>query len=147
MSCVWGSTGDEHFAQSRSEIGCARAPVAQGCFFLVGPWRRPLAPRPPNSRQQTLDPQTLDSQSVRFQIRHRLRSGEAEVDGTGDRKTVRCPSIGSCMILMQTRSSGGPLSMVSIPELDLHFLYARVNQRQTGQVTVKRSYVPEVVLA
>jgi len=38
-----------------------------------------------------------------------LRSGEPEADGTGDRKTVRCPSIGSCMILMQTLSSGDPL--------------------------------------
>ena len=42
-----------------------------------------------------------------------LRSGEPEADGTGDRKTVRCPSIGSCMILMQTLSSGDPLSRVS----------------------------------
>ena len=38
-----------------------------------------------------------------------VRSGEPEADGTGDRKTVRCPSIGSCMILMQTLSSGDPL--------------------------------------
>ena len=38
-----------------------------------------------------------------------LRSGAPEADGTGDRKTVRCPSIGSCMILMQTLSSGDPL--------------------------------------
>ena len=35
-----------------------------------------------------------------------LRSGEPKADGTGDRKTVRCPSIGSCMKLMQTLSSG-----------------------------------------
>ena len=42
-----------------------------------------------------------------------LRSGEPEADGTGDRKTVRCPSIGSCMILMQTLSSGDPLSRVT----------------------------------
>ena len=49
-----------------------------------------------------------------------LRSGEPEADGTGDRKTVRCPSIGSCMILMQTLSSGDPLSFVSpISDLDL----------------------------
>ena len=34
-----------------------------------------------------------------------LRSGEPEADGTGDPKRVRCPSIGSCMILMQTLSS------------------------------------------
>ena len=38
-----------------------------------------------------------------------LRSGEPEADGTGDRKTVKCPSIGSCMILMQTLMSGDPL--------------------------------------
>ena len=38
-----------------------------------------------------------------------LRSGEPEADVTGDRKTVTCPSIGSCMILMQTLSSGDPL--------------------------------------
>ena len=42
-----------------------------------------------------------------------LRSGEPEADGTGDRKTVRCSSIDSCMILMQTRSSGDPLSGVT----------------------------------
>ena len=38
-----------------------------------------------------------------------LRSGESEVDGTGDHKPVRCPSIGFCMILMQTLNSGDPL--------------------------------------
>ena len=38
-----------------------------------------------------------------------LRSGEPKADGTGDRKTVRCPNIGSCMILMQTVNSGDPL--------------------------------------
>ena len=49
-----------------------------------------------------------------------LRSGEPEADGTGDRKTVRCPSIGSCMIFMQTLRSGDPLSFVSpIADLDL----------------------------
>ena len=42
-----------------------------------------------------------------------LHSGEPEADGTGDRKTVRCPSIGSCMILMQTLRSGDPLSRVT----------------------------------
>ena len=42
-----------------------------------------------------------------------LRSGEPEADGTGDRKTVRCHSIGSCMILMQTLRSGDPLSRVT----------------------------------
>ena len=42
-----------------------------------------------------------------------LRSGEPKADGTGDRKTVRCPSIGSCMILLQTLSSGHPLSRVT----------------------------------
>ena len=40
-------------------------------------------------------------------------SGESEVDGTGDHKPVRCHSIGSCMILMQTLSSGDPLSRVT----------------------------------
>ena len=34
-----------------------------------------------------------------------VRFGEPEADGTGDPKRVRCPSIGSCMILMQTLSS------------------------------------------
>ena len=42
-----------------------------------------------------------------------LRSGDHEVDGTGDHKTVRCPSIGSCMILMQTLRSGDPFSRVT----------------------------------
>ena len=42
-----------------------------------------------------------------------LYSGEPEADGTGDPKRVRCPSIGSCMILMQTLSSGVPLSRVT----------------------------------
>ena len=35
-----------------------------------------------------------------------LRSGESKVDGTGDHKLVRCPSIGSFLILMQTLISG-----------------------------------------
>ena len=34
-----------------------------------------------------------------------LRSGESKVDGTGDHKLVRCPSIGSFLILMQTLNS------------------------------------------
>ena len=38
-----------------------------------------------------------------------LRSGEPEADGRSDRKTVKCPSIGSCMILMLTLMSGDPL--------------------------------------
>ena len=42
-----------------------------------------------------------------------LLSGEPEAAGTGDRKTVRCPSIDSCMILMQTLRSGDPLSRVT----------------------------------
>ena len=43
---------------------------------------------------------------------------------------------------------GDPLSFVSsISDLDLHFLCALVNQRQMGQVTVKRSGVPALVLA
>ena len=42
-----------------------------------------------------------------------LRSGEPEAHETGDRKTVRCPSIGSCMILRQTLSSGDPLSRLT----------------------------------
>ena len=42
-----------------------------------------------------------------------LRSGELEADGTGDHKTVRCPIIGSYMILMQTLSFGDPLSRVT----------------------------------
>ena len=74
-----------------------------------------------------------------------LHSGEPEADGTGDRKTVRCPSIGSCMILTQTLSSGDPLSRVSISDVDLYFLYSLVNQRRMGQVTVKRSGVPAFV--
>ena len=57
-----------------------------------------------------------------------LRSGEPEADGTGDRKTVRCPSIGSCMILMQTLSFGdlesgglesGGLEALGLPISDL----------------------------
>ena len=42
-----------------------------------------------------------------------LRSGEPEADGTGDRKTVRCPSIGSCMILLLTLSFGPVLPLRS----------------------------------
>ena len=76
-----------------------------------------------------------------------LRSGEPEADGTGDPKRVRCPIIGSCMILLQTlilgiHSLGSPIS-----DLDPYFLCALVNQRQMGQVTVKRSGVPALVLA
>ena len=35
-----------------------------------------------------------------------LHSGESKVDGTGDHKLVRCPNIGSFLILMQTLTSG-----------------------------------------
>ena len=42
--------------------------------------------------------------------------------------------------------SGDPLSFVSpISDLDLYFVCALVNQRQMGQVTVKRSGVPAVI--
>ena len=39
-----------------------------------------------------------------------LRSGEPTADGTGDPIRVRCPIIGSCIILLQTPSFGDPLS-------------------------------------
>ena len=42
-----------------------------------------------------------------------LRSGESEVDGTGDHKPVRCPSIGFCMILSGGLVSRGLLSRVN----------------------------------
>ena len=53
---------------------------------------------------------------------------------------------------MQILSSGDPLFFFSPisdldSDLDLFFLYALVNQRQMGKVTVKRSGVPALVLA
>ena len=58
-----------------------------------------------------------------------LRSGEPKADGTGDRKTVRCPSIGSCMILMETLSSGDQSLGSPISDVVLYFLCVLVNQR------------------
>ena len=64
-----------------------------------------------------------------------VRSGEPEADGTGDRRTVRCPSIGSCMILMQTLSSGDLLSWIFLPKCSKLSCLMQIND--FGQILLK----------